>query len=72
MNRIGYFTKRMNFVVVVNAGLSRLNRRTFFWTIAESGNYAIIFDTASGAAILYTDPKYDKSDEVLEKLGYKN
>lgn len=40
--------------------------------IAESGKYAIIFDTAAGAAILYTDPKYDKSDEVLEKLGYKN
>lgn len=40
--------------------------------IAESGNYAIIFDTASGSNILFTDPKYDKSDEVLEKLGYKN
>ncbi|PLX19806.1 MAG: hypothetical protein C0597_04925 [Marinilabiliales bacterium] len=40
--------------------------------IAESGNYAIIFDTAAGATILFTDPKYDKSDEVLEKLGYKN
>ena len=32
----------------------------------------IIFDTASGSNILFTDPKYDKSDEVLEKLGYKN
>ena len=40
--------------------------------IAESGNYAIIFDTAAGATILFTDPRYDKSDEVLEKLGYKN
>lgn len=40
--------------------------------IAEDGNYAIIFDTAAGASILFTDPKYDKSDEVLEKLGYKN
>ena len=40
--------------------------------IAESGNYAVIFDTAAGATILFTDPKYDKSDEVLEKLGYKN
>ncbi len=36
------------------------------------GNYAIIFDTASGASILYSNPKYDKSDEVLQKLGYKN
>ncbi|MFO7829008.1 MAG: OmpH family outer membrane protein [Bacteroidales bacterium] len=40
--------------------------------IAKSGNYGIIFDTAAGASILFTDPKYDKSDEVLEKLGYKN
>jgi outer membrane protein len=40
--------------------------------IATEGNFAVIFDTASGANMLYTDPKYDKSDEVLEKLGYKN
>lgn len=40
--------------------------------IATEGNYAVIFDTASGANMLFTDPKYDKSDEVLEKLGYKN
>jgi outer membrane protein len=40
--------------------------------IAAEGNYAVIFDTASGANMLYTNPKYDKSDEVLEKLGYKN
>lgn len=40
--------------------------------IAEDGKYAVIFDTASGATFLYTNPRYDKSDEVLEKLGYKN
>ncbi len=40
--------------------------------IAVEGNYAVIFDTASGANMLYTNPKYDKSDDVLEKLGYKN
>lgn len=40
--------------------------------IAEDGKYAVIFDTAGGAAFLYTNPRYDKSDEVLEKLGYKN
>jgi outer membrane protein len=40
--------------------------------IATEGNYAVIFDTASGANMLYTNPKYDKSDDVLEKLGYKN
>jgi len=40
--------------------------------IASDGNFAVIFDTASGPSILFSDPKYDKSDEVLEKLGYKN
>lgn len=39
--------------------------------IAESGNYAVIFDAASRSNMLYTDPKYDKSDEVLKELGYK-
>ena len=41
--------------------------------IAEERSFSIIFDTAAGGlSMLYTDPKYDKSDEVLEKLGYKN
>lgn len=40
--------------------------------IAVQGNFAIIFDTAGNANMLYTDPKLDKSDEVLKKLGYKN
>jgi len=40
--------------------------------IASEGNYAIIFDTAGSLNMLYTDPKLDKSDEVLKKLGYKN
>jgi outer membrane protein len=40
--------------------------------IAIEGNFAVIFDTSSGANMLYTNPKYDMSDDVLEKLGYKN
>lgn len=40
--------------------------------IATDGNYGVIFDAAGGASMLYSDPKYDKSDEVLEKLGFKN
>jgi len=39
--------------------------------IANSGNYAVIFDASDKSNILYTDPKYDKSDEVLKELGYK-
>jgi outer membrane protein len=41
-------------------------------SLAEKGNYAVIFDTAAGVNMLYTDPKFDKSDEVLEAMGYKN
>ena len=40
--------------------------------LSAEGSYAIIFDTASGASILYSNPRYDLSDEVLQKLGYKN
>lgn len=40
--------------------------------IAQEGNYAVIFDTANSNNMLYSDPKYDKSDKVLRKLGYKN
>ncbi len=39
--------------------------------LAVEGGYAAIFDTASDASVLYANPKQDKSDEVLEKLGYK-
>lgn len=40
--------------------------------IAVEGAYAVIFDTAAGGNILFANPKYDISDQVLEKLGYKN
>jgi outer membrane protein len=40
--------------------------------IAVDGSYAVIFDTAAGGNILFANPKYDISDQVLQKLGYKN
>ncbi|MCF8362239.1 MAG: OmpH family outer membrane protein [Prolixibacteraceae bacterium] len=40
--------------------------------IASDGNYAVIFDKASGMSMLYTDPRYNLSDQVLEKMGYNN
>ncbi len=40
--------------------------------IAVEGGYAAIFDTASGASILYDNPRYNLSDDVLRKLGYQN
>lgn len=39
--------------------------------LAEKDNYAVIFDKSSDLTMLYTSPKYDKSDEVLESMGYK-
>lgn len=38
-------------------------------SIATTGNYGMIFDQAGALTILYGDPKLDKSDDVLQKLG---
>lgn len=40
--------------------------------IANENGYAVIFDSSSGPTMLYTNPRYDISDEVLKRLGYKN
>ncbi|TKG95638.1 OmpH family outer membrane protein [Puteibacter caeruleilacunae] len=40
--------------------------------IAAQGSYAVIFDKSGGMTMIYTNPKFDISDVVLEKLGYKN
>ncbi len=39
--------------------------------LANEGSYAVIFDKAGGTTMLFTNPKYDLSDQVLEKMGYK-
>ena len=39
--------------------------------LAVEGNYAVIFDKSGGLSMLYTDPKYNLSDQILEKMGYK-
>jgi outer membrane protein len=39
--------------------------------MATSGNFAVIFDKSGSLSLIYTNPRFDKSDEVLEKLGYK-
>lgn len=40
-------------------------------SIAEKGSYAVIFDKSSDLSMLYANPKYDKSDEVLDAMGLK-
>jgi outer membrane protein len=37
--------------------------------VAQQGGFQIIFDKSNNASILFTDPKLDKSKEVLKKLG---
>lgn len=39
--------------------------------IATDGSYAVIFDKAGGTTLFFTNPRYDLSDQVLQKLGYK-
>ena len=38
--------------------------------IAEASSYSVILDRAGQSNILYANTRYDKSDDVLKKLGY--
>jgi outer membrane protein len=39
--------------------------------IAIFGNYGAIYDRSAGVSLVYFSPSLEKSDDVLEKLGYK-
>ncbi len=38
--------------------------------VARSSGYAIMMDKAGSTTLIYTNPKYNKSDAVLKELGY--
>ena len=38
--------------------------------VAKASGYAIMMDKAGATTLIYTNPKYNKSDAVLKKLGY--
>ncbi len=38
--------------------------------IANDKNYAFVFDKSNNPKILFADPRYNISDEVLDKMGY--
>ncbi len=40
--------------------------------ISVDADYAMVFDIAAGAVVLYADTKYDISDDVLKKMGYND
>lgn len=39
--------------------------------MATDQSYAVVFDKSSDLIMLYANPKYDKSDEILLQMGYK-
>jgi outer membrane protein len=38
-------------------------------TIATTRNYSFVFDKAGGTTMLYTNPNFDISDDVLDEVG---
>jgi outer membrane protein len=38
---------------------------------AEDGSYGYVFDKSSDLIMLYSNPKYDKSDDILLAMGFK-
>ena len=68
-NRFGYngdlFKKRQELIQPIQDKVFDAVQK-----IAQMRTYDFIFDKASGgAAMLYTNPQYDVSEEVLKKLG---
>ncbi|MEI6680295.1 MAG: OmpH family outer membrane protein [Mariniphaga sp.] len=61
------FQKRQTLVKPIQDDVFKAIQET-----AEQGVYSIIFDKAGSLSMIYTNPKYDLSDQILQKLGYKN
>ncbi len=59
------FKKREELVRPIQEEISRAIKE-----VAEDGNYAMIFDVAVGAYVLYTNNRYDLSDDVLKKISF--
>lgn len=60
------FKKRKELVKPIQEKIYKAVQQT-----ANIGRYALIFDKAGEATMVYTNPKYDKSDDVLRRMGYK-
>ncbi len=59
------FKKREELVRPIQEEIARAIKE-----VAEDGNYAMIFDVAVGAYVLYTNNRYDLSDDVLKKISF--
>jgi outer membrane protein len=61
------FKKRKELVKPIQEKIYKAVQET-----ANIGRYSIIFDKASrGLTMVYTNPKYDKSDDILRRMGHK-
>ena len=60
------FTKRQSLVQPVQDDIFNAVQE-----IANEGGYETIFDKAGNTTLFYTNPSYDLSDQILQKLGYK-
>jgi outer membrane protein len=38
-------------------------------TLSNTRNYSFVFDKSGGMSLLYADPKFDISDDVLDEVG---
>ncbi len=59
------FTKRMELVKPIQDKVYNAVKQ-----VAERGGLAFIFDKAGQVSLLYSNSKYDKSEDVLNFLGY--
>ena len=39
--------------------------------MATDRSYAVVFDKSSDLIMLYSNPRYDKSDDILTAMGYQ-
>jgi len=60
------FTKRQGLVKPIQDDIFNAVQE-----ISNDGSYAVIFDKAGATTLFFTNPRYDLSDQVLQKLGYK-
>jgi outer membrane protein len=41
-------------------------------TYANENSFDFIFDKGSSAGMIFSNPRYDKTDDILKQLGFKN
>lgn len=58
------FTKRQELIQPIQDDIYNAIKE-----VAQGGGFSVMFDKAGQSNILYADPRYDKSDRVLSRLG---